>query len=71
VVTTGANAATLVELGEDSQVLRLGLLDGMDNLRKWTPAQRDAIDGLGGKIIARTQVRPLRLDGNPVGYLYT
>ncbi|MBL8653937.1 MAG: hypothetical protein JNJ97_07035 [Alphaproteobacteria bacterium] len=71
VITTGANAATLVAIGEDSQVLRLGLLDGLENLRKWTPAQRDAIDGLGGQIIARTQVRPLRLDGNPVGYLYT
>ncbi len=71
VITTGANAAALVAIGEDSQILRLGLLDGMENLRKWTPAQRDAIDGLGGKIIARTQVRPLRLDGNPVGYLYT
>jgi len=71
VITTGANAATLVAIGEDSQILRIGLLDGLENLRKWTPAQRDAIDGLGGKIIARTQVRPLRLDGNPVGYLYT
>jgi hypothetical protein len=70
-VTTGANAATFAGIGTDSQVLRLGLLDGMDRLRKWTPEQRDAIDGLGGKIIARTQVRPLRLDGNPVGYLYT
>lgn len=71
VITTGANAATLAAIGEDSQILRLGLLDGIENLRKWTPEQRDAIDGLGGKIIARTQVRPLRLDGNPVGYLYT
>lgn len=70
VITAGANAATLAGLGEDSQVLRLGLLDGIENLRKWTQAQRDAIDGLGGKIIARTQLRPLRLDGNPVGYLY-
>jgi quercetin dioxygenase-like cupin family protein len=70
VITIGANAAQLVGVGEDTQVLRLGLLDGIDNLRKWTPAQRDAIDALGGKIVERTEARPLRLDGNPVGYLY-
>lgn len=69
-ITAGANAITLAGLGEDTQVLRLGLLKGMNRLRSWTPAQRDEIDGLAGKIIARTEVRPLRTEGKPVGYLY-
>ncbi|MBL8833893.1 MAG: hypothetical protein JNL71_16000 [Rhodospirillales bacterium] len=69
-VTAGRRSAGLVAMGENTQVLRLGLLKGMDSLRKWTPAQRDEIDGLGGRIITRKETRPLRTEGKPVGYLY-
>jgi quercetin dioxygenase-like cupin family protein len=70
VVTAGKNSVQLVGVGENTQVLRLGLLKGMDNLRSWTPTQRDEIDGLAGKIITQKDVRPLRTEGQPVGYLY-
>ena len=56
-------------MGEDSQVLRLGLLKGMEKLRHWTPMQRDGIDGLAAKIITHKDIRPLRTEGKPVGYL--
>jgi hypothetical protein len=69
-VTAARNAITLVGVGENTQILRLGLLKGMDNLRSWTPTQRDEIDGLAGQIITRSDVRPLRTEGKPVGYLY-
>jgi hypothetical protein len=70
VVTAGKNATQLVGLGENTQVLRLGLLKGLENLRSWTPTQRDEIDGLAGKIITQKDVRPVRTEGKPVGYLY-
>jgi hypothetical protein len=70
VVTAGRNSTKLVSVGENTQVLRLGLLKGMENLRSWTPTQRDEIDGLAGKIITQKDVRPLRTEGKPVGYLY-
>jgi quercetin dioxygenase-like cupin family protein len=70
VVTASKNKINLVGVGENTQVLRLGLLKGMDNLRKWTATQRDEIDGLAGQIITRKDVRPLRTEGMPVGYLY-
>ena len=70
VVTAGKNSTELVGVGENTQVLRLGLLKGMENLRTWTPTQRDEIDGLAGKIITQKDVRPLRTEGKPVGYLY-
>jgi hypothetical protein len=70
VVTAGKNSTELVGVGENTQVLRLGLLKGIDNLRTWTPTQRDEIDGLAGKIITQKDVRPLRTEGKPVGYLY-
>ncbi len=70
VVTAGKNSAEIVGVGENTQVLRLGLLKGMENLRTWTPTQRDEIDGLAGKIITQKDVRPLRTEGKPVGYLY-
>jgi hypothetical protein len=70
VVTAGKNSTELVAVGENTQVLRLGLLKGLENLRGWTPTQRDEIDGLAGKIITQKDVRPLRTEGNPVGYLY-
>jgi hypothetical protein len=69
-VTAGKNAVSLVSVGENTQVLRLGLLKGFDNLRRWSPAQRDQIDGLAGQIITRRDMRPLRTEGRPVGYLY-
>jgi hypothetical protein len=70
VVTAGKTSLQLVGVGENTQVLRLGLMKGMDNLRSWTPTQRDEIDGLAGKIITQKDVRPLRTEGKPVGYLY-
>jgi hypothetical protein len=70
VVTAGKNSTELVGLGENTQILRLGLLKGLENLRTWTPTQRDEIDGLAGKIITQKDVRPLRTEGKPVGYLY-
>lgn len=70
VVTASRNTIALAGVGENTQVLRLGLLKGLENLRSWTPAQRDEIDGLAGQIITRKDVRPLRTEGKPVGYLY-
>lgn len=70
VVTASRNTIALAGVGENTQVLRLGLLKGLENLRSWTPAQRDEIDGLAGQIITRRDVRPLRTEGKPVGYLY-
>lgn len=69
-VTSGKNSTTLVGIGENTQLLRLGLLKGMDNLSRWTLAQRDEIDGMAGQIITRTDARPQRTAGKPVGYLY-
>ncbi|MES2751339.1 MAG: hypothetical protein V4661_08215 [Pseudomonadota bacterium] len=70
VVTASKNTITLVGMSENTQVLRLGLLKGMEKLRSWTPTQRDEIDGLAGKIITQKDVRPLRTEGKSVGYLY-
>ena len=70
VVTAGKNAICLTGVGENTQVLRLGLLKGMNDLRSWTPTQRDEIDGLAGQIITQKDIRPLRIEGKPVGYLY-
>jgi quercetin dioxygenase-like cupin family protein len=70
VVTAGKNSLQLVGLNENTQVLRLGLMKGLENLRSWTPTQRDEIDGLAGQIITQRDVRPLRTEGKPVGYLY-
>ena len=61
---------SLVGLGEDTQVLRLGLLKDIETLRRWTPTQRDEIDGLGNQIITRRDTRPRDADGRAVGYLY-
>ena len=69
-VTVGKGSATLVALGQNTQLLRLGLLKNMDNLCRWTSAQRDEIDGLAGHIITRKDPRPQRTHGKPVGYLY-
>jgi quercetin dioxygenase-like cupin family protein len=70
VVTAGKNSLEITGVGENTQVLRLGLMKGLENLRSWTPTQRDEIDGLAGKIITQRDVRPLRTEGRPVGYLY-
>ncbi len=69
-VTAGQNSVSLMGIGENTQILRLGLLKGLNNLRSWTPLQRDEIDGLAGQIITQQDVRPLRTEGEPVGYLY-
>ena len=71
VITAGKDALALAAVGEDTQVLRLGLLSGLEALRKWTPAQRDEVDGLAGQIITQKELRPLRMEGKPVGYLYS
>jgi hypothetical protein len=70
VITAGKDAAELVGIGENTQVLRLGLLSGLEGLRSWTPGQRDAVDGLGSGIISKKELRSLRTAGKPVGYLY-
>lgn len=70
VVTAGKDSVSLTGIGENTQVLRLGLLKGMNELCSWTPTQRDEIDGLAGQIISHRDVRPLRTEGKPVGYLY-
>lgn len=70
VATAGKNVMSLVAVGEDTQVLRLGLLKGMESLRRWTPTQREEIDGLAGRIITQKTMRP-HGGGAPVGYLYT
>jgi len=70
VVTASKDSISLTGIGENTQVLRLGLLKGMNELRSWTPTQRDEIDGLAGQIITQKDVRPLRTEGRPVGYLY-
>jgi hypothetical protein len=69
-VTAGKTSTSLIGLGENTQVLRLGLLKGLEKLRSWTPTQRDEIDGMAGQIITQKDVRPLRTEGMPVGYLY-
>jgi hypothetical protein len=70
VVTAGKNSATLVGVSENAQILRLGLLKNIEKLRSWTPTQRDEIDHLAEHIITQTDIRPLRTEGRPVGYLY-
>ena len=70
VVTAGQHSVRLVGMGEDTQILRLGLLSDIEKLRSWTRAQCDEIDGLAGRIINRTETRPQRTEGKPVGYLY-
>lgn len=70
VVTAGKDSIGLIGVGENTQVLRLGLLKGLNDLRSWTPTQRDEIDGLAGQIITHKDIRPLRTEGKPVGYLY-
>ncbi len=69
-VTAGGKAIHLVGVGENTQVLRLGLLKNIENLNKWTREQRQEIDGLAGQIITRRDLRPDRTTGAPVGYLY-
>lgn len=70
VITAGKDSADLVGIGENTQILRLGLLHGLENLRKWTPGQRDAVDELAGGIISQKEMRSMRIAGKPVGYLY-
>jgi hypothetical protein len=70
VVTAGKSSVSLVGVGDNTQVLRLGLLKGMNDLRSWTPTQRDEIDSLAGQIITHKDIRPLRTEGKAVGYLY-
>jgi hypothetical protein len=70
VITAGRDAIQLVRVGENTQILRLGLMNGIEDLRRWTTMQRDDVDGLAGKIITQQELRPLRTDEKPVGYLY-
>ena len=70
VITAGKDSLDFISIGDDTQVLRLGLLDGLERLRSWTPAQRDEVDGLAGQIITHKELRVTRTEGKPVGYLY-
>ena len=56
--------------GRRTQILRWGLLKGMENLPQWTPTQRAEIDRLAAQIVTGQETRPLRTDGKPIGYLY-
>ncbi len=69
-ITAGKGAIALIGIGENTQILRLGLLEGIERLCGWTPMQRAEIDGLAGRIITRQDLRPQRTEGLPVGYLY-
>ena len=60
----------MIGMAENTQLLRLGLLEGIEGLRGWTPTQRAEIDGLAGQIITRQDLRPQRTGGKSVGYLY-
>ena len=71
VITAGKDSLALVGIGENTQILRLGLMSGIERLRRWTPTQRDEVGGLAGKIITRREMRSLRTAGKPVGYLYS
>jgi hypothetical protein len=71
VITAGKGAIELARVGTNTQILHLGLMDGMERLRGWTPTQRDDVDGLAGQIITRQELRPWRTDEKPVGYLYS
>jgi hypothetical protein len=71
VVTAGKGSIDLMRIGENTQILRLGLLKGLETLRKWTPTQRTEVDGLAGQIMTQSELRPLRTEGMPVGYLYS
>jgi hypothetical protein len=70
VITAGKDTIELVGIAENTQILRLGLTNGMEALRRWTPTQRDELDGLAGQLIMRREARALRTEGMPVGYLY-
>jgi hypothetical protein len=70
VVTAGKDCVELVSIGENTQILRLGLLNGIENLRSWTPTQRDEIDALAGQIVTQSELRPERTEGKPVGFMY-
>lgn len=70
VITAGKDAVDLIGIGENTQILRLGLMKGIEALRRWTPTQRDEVDGLAGQIITQKELRPVRTEGKPVGYLY-
>jgi mannose-6-phosphate isomerase-like protein (cupin superfamily) len=70
VITAGKDTITLAGIAENTQILRLGLTTGMEALRRWTPTQRDELDGLAGQLIMRRETRALRTEGMPVGYLY-
>ncbi len=69
-VTAGKGAIAPIGIGENTQILRLGLLEGIERLCGWTPTQRAEIDGLAAQIITRQDLRPQRSEGMPVGYLY-
>lgn len=69
-ITAGNGVIALIGMAENTQILRLGLLEGIENLRKWTPTQRGDIDGLAGQIITRQDLRPQRTEGLSIGYLY-
>lgn len=71
VITAGKDSIDLVRVADDTQILRLGLMNGLENLRRWTPAQRDDVDGLADQLITQRELRPLRTEGKPVGYLYS
>jgi hypothetical protein len=70
VITASVQSITLHEMQADTQILRLGLLDGIEKLRRWTPVQRDEIDKLGHKLIVQHEARNFDKIEHPIGYLF-
>lgn len=70
VITASVQSITLHEMQADTQILRLGLLDGIEKLRRWTPVQRDEIDKLGHKLIVQHEARNFDKTEHSIGYLF-
>ena len=69
-ITANPQSITLHEMQADTQILRLGLLDGIEKLRSWTPVQRDEIDKLGHRLIVQHETRNIDKIERPIGYLF-
>lgn len=69
-ITANVQSIKLHEMRSDTQILRLGLLDGIEKLRRWTPVQRDEIDKLGHKLIVQHETRNIDKREYPIGYLF-
>lgn len=69
-ITANAQSLKLHEMQADTQILRLGLLEGIEKLRSWTPVQRDEIDKLGHRLIVQHETRNIDKREQKIGYLF-